>query len=75
MGVSEEEVGSGGKVLCFAMVPDTLAKETGLKANEWLKEVWDAVGGRGGARPQSVQGQVHECDDVEEVIPKATTGT
>ena len=56
MGVSDEEVGSGGKVLCFAMVPDTLAKETELKANELSEEVLDAVGGRGVGRPQSAQG-------------------
>ncbi|KAL9187171.1 hypothetical protein ACHAXT_010891 [Thalassiosira profunda] len=71
MGVSEEEPGSGGKVLCFAIVPDSLSKETGLKANEWLKDVLDAVGGRGGGKPGSAQGQVPNCDDVEAVIAKA----
>ena len=34
MGISEEDAGRGGKVLCFAVVPDALMKETGLKANE-----------------------------------------
>ena len=71
MGVSEEEPGSGGKVLCFAIVPDSLSKETGLKANEWLKDVLDAVGGRGGGKTGSAQGQVPNCDDVEAVIAKA----
>jgi len=71
MGVSEEEVGSGGKVLCFAIVPDSLMKETGLKANEWLKDVLDSVGGRGGGKPGSAQGQVPQCDDVEAVITNA----
>ncbi|KAL7530472.1 hypothetical protein ACHAXR_004724 [Thalassiosira sp. AJA248-18] len=71
MGVSEEEVGSGGKVLCFAIVPDALVKETGLKANVWLKDVLDSVGGRGGGKPGSAQGQVPKCDDVEAVIAKA----
>lgn len=71
MGVSEEEAGSGGKALCFAIVPKALAAETGLKANEWLKEVLDAVGGRGGGKPNSAQGQVPSCEDVEAVIAKA----
>lgn len=71
MGVSEEEVGSGGKVLCFAIVPDVLMEETGLKANEWLKDVLDSVGGRGGGKPGSAQGQVPQCNDIDEVIAKA----
>ena len=71
MGVSEEEVGSGGKVLCFAIVPDSVMKETGLKANEWLKDVLDSVGGRGGGKPENAQGQVPQCDDINAVIAKA----
>jgi len=71
MGVSEEEVGSGGKVLCFAIVPESLMKETGLKANEWLKDVLDSVGGRGGGKPGNAQGQAPNCEDVEAVIAKA----
>lgn len=71
MGVSEEEAGSGGKALCFAIVPEAVTKETGLKANVWLKEVLDSVGGRGGGKPGSAQGQVPSCDDVEAVIAKA----
>ena len=49
MGISEEEVGSGGKILCFAIVPDSV-QESGLNANEWLKDVLDSVGGRGRER-------------------------
>ena len=71
MGVSEEEVGSGGKVLCFAIVPDSVMKERGLKANEWLKDVLDSVGGRGGGKPENAQGQVPQCDDINAVIAKA----
>ena len=73
MGVSEEEVGGGGKVLCFAIVPDSVVKDTGLKANEWLKNVLDSVGGRGGGKPNSAQGQIPECSDIEAVISKAET--
>merc|ERR1712127_1047321 len=71
MGVSEEEPGSGCKALCFAIVPDALMKETGLKANVWLKQVLDSVGGRGGGKPGSAQGQVPSCDDVDAIIAKA----
>ena len=71
MGISEEEPGSGGKVLCFAIVPESLMKETGLKANEWLKDVLDSVGGRGGGKPGSAQGQVQSCENVDAVIARA----
>merc|ERR1712127_1177937 len=63
MGLSEEEVGSGGKVLCFAVVPKSLNDE-GFKANEWLKETLDVCGGRGGGKPGSAQGQAAACEDV-----------
>jgi alanyl-tRNA synthetase len=71
MGVSEEDAGSGGKVLCFAVVPDALMKETGLKADEWLKDVLDSVGGSGGGKPGSAMGQAPQCADVGAVIAKA----
>jgi len=71
MGVSEEEAGSGGKALCFAIVPDSVMKETGLKANVWLKDVLDAAGGRGGGKPGNAQGQVPNCEDVEAIITNA----
>ena len=71
MGISEEEAGSGGKILCFAIVPENVMNDTGLKANEWLKDVLDFAGGRGGGKPGSAQGQAPECDDVEAVMAKA----
>ena len=70
MGISEEEVGSGGKVLCFTIVPASV-QESGLKANEWLKDVLDSVGGRGGGKPGNAQGQAPNCDDVDALIAKA----
>ena len=70
MGISEEEVGSGGKVLCFTIVPDSV-QESGLKANEWLKDVLDSVGGRGGGKPGNAQGQAPNCSDVDALIAKA----
>jgi len=70
MGISEEEVGSGGKILCFTIVPPSV-QESGLKANEWLKDVLDSVGGRGGGKPGNAQGQAPNCSDVDAVIAKA----
>lgn len=71
MGVSEEEPGSGGKILCFAIVPDSLLKSTGLNAGDWVKDVLSSVGGRGGGKPGSAQGQAPSCDDVDALIAKA----
>lgn len=70
MGISEEEVGSGGKVLCFAIVPDLLVKD-GLKANEWVNDVLASCGGRGGGKQGSAQGQAAKCADVDAVMKKA----
>jgi alanyl-tRNA synthetase len=67
MGISEEEQGSGGKVMAFALVPDTLI-ESGLKADEWVQAALEVCGGRGGGRPTNAQGQASQCDDVEAVI-------
>ncbi|KAL3816239.1 hypothetical protein ACHAXA_002185, partial [Cyclostephanos tholiformis] len=71
MGISEEDAGSGGRVLFFAIVPDALTSETGLRADEWLSDVLDTVGGSGGGKPGSAMGQAPRCDDVGEVIVRA----
>jgi Alanyl-tRNA synthetase len=67
MGISEEEQGSGGKVMAFALVPDALI-ENGLKADEWVRATLEVCGGRGGGRPTNAQGQAAQCDDIEAVI-------
>lgn len=71
MGISEEEQGSGGKLLCFAIVPESLLKSSGLNAGDWVKDVLSTVGGRGGGKPGSAQGQAPSCDDVDALIAKA----
>lgn len=70
MGISEE-VGSGGKVVCFAVVPEVLLKETGLKADKWLMDVVESVGGSGGGKPGIAMGQIPQCNDVDVVISNA----
>ena len=67
MGLSEEEQGSGGKLLAFALVPDSLV-DAGLKADEWIRSTLEVCGGRGGGRPGNAQGQAPECSDVDAVI-------
>lgn len=66
MGLSEELRGSGGKLLAFATVPESLV-ENGLKANEWIKHTLEVCGGRGGGKPGNAQGQAQSCDDVDVV--------
>ena len=67
MGVSEEEVGSGGKALAFAVVPDALV-ETGLKADEWIRVSLESVGGRGGGRPGNAQGQAPSVENIDDIV-------
>jgi alanyl-tRNA synthetase len=72
LGLSEEEPGSGGKIMAFALVPDS-AVETGLKADEWITSTMEVCGGRGGGRPGNAQGQAPECSDVDAVVAAAET--
>lgn len=70
MGITEEDVGSGGKVMAFSVVPDYLVEE-GLKADEWIRTTLEVCGGRGGGKPQSAQGQAAECPDVNAIVAAA----
>lgn len=72
MGLSEEEPGSGGKVMAFALVPDALVA-AGLQADEWVRSALESCGGRGGGKPENAQGQAQECSDVNAVFAAAKT--
>jgi alanyl-tRNA synthetase len=72
LGLSEEEQGSGGKVMAFAVVPDYLV-EAGLKADEWVRSSLEGCGGRGGGKAGNAQGQAVECSDVEAVVAAANS--
>jgi alanyl-tRNA synthetase len=65
LAVSEEEPGSGGKLIVFGIVPDSKVKY--LKADEWVREALSICGGRGGGKPGSAQGQAVKCDNVAAV--------
>jgi len=66
MGISEEEVGSGGKLMAFAIVPKSLT-EIGFRADEWIRDTLVVCGGRGGGKPESAQGQAPKCKDLSAV--------
>ena len=70
LGLSEEEPGSGGKLLAFASVPDSVVV-AGLQADEWVRATMEICGGRGGGKPSSAQGQAKECADVGPVLEAA----
>lgn len=70
LGLSEEEPGSGGKLLAFASVPDSLI-DSGLNADEWVRSALESCGGRGGGKPGNAQGQAKECVDVAAVLDAA----
>ena len=71
MGISEEVPGSGGKIICFAIVPDSFLTRSSLSASEWVGDALSSVGGRGGGKPGSAQGQASACDDVDALIANA----
>jgi alanyl-tRNA synthetase len=71
LGISEEEPDSGGKIIVFSVVPDTMVVEMGLKADEWINAALRACGGRGGGKANSAQGQAKECQDLSKVVKEA----
>ena len=59
--LSEEEQGSGGKVVCFAYVPEE-GVQAGLSANSWINAALEVCGGRGGGKADAAQGQAGSAD-------------
>lgn len=71
MGISEENAGSGGKLMAFALVPEAMNDGVDLKADEWIRNTLEVCGGRGGGKAGNAQGQAPECSDVDEVVSAA----
>jgi len=67
MGISEEVPGSGGKLMCYAVVPDSMVAQ-GFRADDWIQAALAKCGGRGGGKPNNAQGQAKECSDIETVV-------
>lgn len=70
LGLSEEQPGSGGKLLAFAQVPEHLT-ESGLNADEWVRASLECCGGRGGGKATNAQGQSATCNDLGAVLKAA----
>ena len=72
MGISEEDPGSGGKLTCYAIVPDSMVAQ-GFHADDWVKAALANCGGRGGGKANSAQGQAKECSDIENVVSEGNS--
>jgi len=72
MGISEEDPGSGGKLICYAIVPDSMVAD-GFRADEWVQAALASCGGRGGGKANNAQGQAKECRDVKSVLSEGNT--
>jgi alanyl-tRNA synthetase len=70
LGISEEDSGSGGKVMAFSIVPDAMV-ECGFKADTWVNAALESCGGRGGGKANTAQGQAKECGNVEKLFADA----
>ncbi|XP_035232670.1 LOW QUALITY PROTEIN: alanine--tRNA ligase, cytoplasmic-like [Stegodyphus dumicola] len=55
------------KVLCMSSVPAN-ATSKGLKANEWVQQVSQTIGGKGGGKPESAQATGTNAAAVPEAI-------
>ncbi len=58
-----------GKALAYAGVPDALAKQ--LNAGEWVKAPLEILGGKGGGKPTTAQGQGPNVEKVPEALRAA----
>jgi alanyl-tRNA synthetase len=67
LAISEEEPGSGGKVLAFAIVPDDVVTSCRLQADDWVRAALGSCSGRGGGKPNSAQAQAPTCVDLAKV--------
>ncbi|GLC41498.1 hypothetical protein PLESTB_001005000 [Pleodorina starrii] len=59
-----------GKALAYAAVPDSMTDR--LKANEWVSAALGPLGGKGGGKANSAQGQGPNVDKAEEALAAAT---
>jgi len=59
----------GGKGVVLTSVPNDMQDK--LSANDWLKAALDAVGGKGGGRKDSAQGQIADTANLAEAMEAA----
>ena len=58
-----------GKALAWAGVPNSLCKQ--LSAGDWVKSPLAILGGKGGGKPSSAQGQGPNIDKLPEAMKAA----
>lgn len=58
-----------GKALAYTGVPDALSKQ--LNAKEWVEAPLTVLGGKGGGKPTTAQGQGSYYDKVPDAIKAA----
>lgn len=58
------------KIFCLSAVTKS-AVEKGLKANEWVQHVSNAMGGKGGGKPESAQASGPNYEKVDDVLELA----
>ena len=56
-------------MLAYAGVPDALTKR--LHAGQWVKEVLTVLGGKGGGKPHTAQGQGTDLDKMPAALSAA----
>ncbi|KAG2427688.1 hypothetical protein HYH02_014520, partial [Chlamydomonas schloesseri] len=61
--------GEKGKALAYAAVPDAITDK--LKANEWVSAALVPLGGKGGGKANSAQGQGPNVDKADEALAAA----
>ena len=59
-----------GKVAIIAVVPEPMIKR-GLKAGDWVREVAQVCGGKGGGRPDMAQAGGKEPDKIHDALERA----
>ncbi|GIY30945.1 alanine--tRNA ligase, cytoplasmic, partial [Caerostris extrusa] len=55
------------KILCMSAVPKAVTSK-GLKANEWVQQVSQVIGGKGGGKPESAQATGTNANAVSEAM-------
>ncbi|GIY89529.1 hypothetical protein CDAR_71571, partial [Caerostris darwini] len=55
------------KILCMSSVPKAVTSK-GLKANEWVQQVSEVIGGKGGGKPESAQATGTNANAVSEAM-------
>ncbi|CAO1341524.1 unnamed protein product [Diamesa hyperborea] len=59
------------KIFCLAAVPKS-AIDKGLKANEWIQQISELMGGKGGGKQENAQASGSNIGNIDEILLLAT---